>query len=256
MLLSTKGVLRHVAQSPQLLLLILPFFIYFLAKQYAQANFYRDPTSQYFDPSRAYNRMYTAVRSAQADAFVNASATRPFHRTVSTPPYLCIGMLTVARPGGYVYFRTSIGSLLEGLTQEERDSIYLMPFITHTDPKKHPVYPEPWLHNVVDRILVYSEAERLTKEQFEHIKELEAERDRTGTPDREKHLFDYGLLLKQCMDVNASYVAIMEDDVLALDGWYHRAKGALKDIERKASRNGIGDCKCPLANQYTLNNPS
>jgi hypothetical protein len=243
MLLNTKGVLRHATQSPHLLILTLPFFIYFLSKQYAQASFYRDPTSQYFDPSRAYNHMYTTVRSAQADAFINASATKPFHRTVSTNPYLCIGMLTVARPGGYVYFRTSIGSLLEGLTQEERNGIYVMPFITHTDPNRHPVYPEPWLRNVVDRILTYNESERLTKEQFDHIKELEAERDRSGQPDREKHMFDYGLLLKQCMDVNATYVAIMEDDVLAVDGWYHRTRAALQDIERKEARRDLKDCK-------------
>lgn len=255
MLLNLKGVLRHAIQNPQLLILIFPFFLYYIAKQYARVNFYRDPTSQYFDSSRAYDRMYTAVRTAQADAFINGSATHTFHRTVSTPPYLCIGMLTVARPGGFVYFRTSIGSLLEGLTQEERNGIYLMPFITHTDPTKHPVYPEPWLRNVVDRILMYNESERLTKEQFDHIKELEAERDRTGQPDREKHMFDYGLLLKQCMDTNATYVAVMEDDVLAVDGWYHRTRAAIKDIERKEARRGIKDCKPPIHSLYFHHTP-
>jgi hypothetical protein len=243
MLLNSKGVLRHVNQNPQLLILILPFFIYYIAKEYARVNFYRDPTSQYFDPSRAYDRMYTETRIAQADAFVNTSATHTFKRTSSAPPYLCIGMLTVARPAGVVYFRQSIGSLLDGLTQEERNGIYLMPFITHTDPTKHPVYPEPWLRNVVDRILMYNESARLTEEQFIHVKELEAERDRTGQPDREKHMFDYGLLMKECMDTNATYVAIMEDDVLAIDGWYHRTRAALKDIERKEARKGLKDCK-------------
>jgi len=245
MLLNSKGVLRHVNQNPQLLILILPFFFYYIAKQYARVNFYRDPTSQYFDPSRAYDRMYTETRIAQADAFINASATHTFKRMSTAPPFLCIGMLTVSRPGGFVYFRESVGSLLDGLTQEERNGIYLMPFITHTDPTKHPVYPEPWLRNVVDRILMYNESERLTKEQFEHIKELEAERDRTGQPDREKHMFDYGLLMKQCMDTNATYVAIMEDDVLAMDGWYHRTRAALKDIERKETRKGLKDCRSP-----------
>jgi hypothetical protein len=245
MLLNSKGVLRHVNQNPQLLILILPFFFYYIAKQYARVNFYRDPTSQYFDPSRAYDRMYTETRIAEADAFINVSATHTFKRMSTAPPFLCIGMLTVARPGGFVYFRESIGSLLDGLTQEERNGIYLMPFITHTDPTKHPVYAEPWLRNVVDRILMYNESERLTKEQFEHIKELEAERERTGQPDREKHMFDYGLLMKQCMDTNATYVAIMEDDVLAIDGWYHRTRAALKDIELKEARKGLKDCRSP-----------
>jgi hypothetical protein len=231
MLLNSKGVLRHVNQNPQLLVLILPFFIYYITKQYDRVKFYR--------------RMYTETRIAQADAFINASATHTFKRMGTAPPYLCIGMLTVARPGGFVYFRESIGSLLDGLTQEERNGIYLMPFITHTDPTKHPAYPEPWLRNVVDRILIYNESEHLTKEQFEHIKELEAERDRTGQPDREKHVFDYGLLMKQCMDTNVTYVAIMEDDVLAMDGWYHRTRAALKDIERKEARKGLKDCRSP-----------
>lgn len=44
---------------------------------------------------------------------------------------------------------------------------------------------------------------------------------------REKALFDYTYLLKACQAVNASYVAMLEDDVLALDGWYHRTRQAL-----------------------------
>jgi hypothetical protein len=152
-------------------------------------------------------------------------------------------MLTLARPSGIVYFRRSIASLLAGLTQEERNNVYVMPFVTHTDPTEHPVYGEPWLNNAVDRVLTYNTSEILTQEERAHIKDLEAERIKTGQPDREKHMFDYGLLLKTCATVNAPYIAMFEDDILALDGWYHRTKAALLEIERLNKLKGITDCE-------------
>ncbi|CAI4213499.1 unnamed protein product [Parascedosporium putredinis] len=73
-----------------------------------------------------------------------------------------------------------------------------MPLIGHINASTHPIYDEPWLHNVADRILTYRTVEAASEENVRHIEELELARQKTGQPDREKHLLDYTLLLRQC----------------------------------------------------------
>jgi len=233
-----SGLFQRKGQKPFLLALLIPISIFLLACSYARSHFYRDPTSQFFDPARAYQQLYSSARRQEAEIFVNTSSTKPFLRKSPYPPLLCIGMLTIARPSGDVYFSASIGSLLAGLTQFERDAIYLVPFIGHTNASKHPSYTEPWLHNIADRVLTYNTSKFTSEEQYIHIQELERERERTGVPDREKHMYDYVQLLKQCDSVEAKYVAIIEDDALALDGWFHRTRKGLEEIERRTQGKG------------------
>lgn len=234
---------RRVLQKPVLLCLLFPVVFFLLARHYAKVNFYRDPTSKFFDPSRAYERRYSAVRQREADIFVDVSATKPFRRSSERAPLLCVGMLTIARPSGDVYFRTSMGSLLAGLTPHERDSIYLVPFIGHTNASAHPAFAEQWLHNVADLVLTYDNSKFLSEEQYAHIEQLELEREKTGIPDREKHMFDYTQVLKECENVGAEYIAIVEDDVVALDGWFHRMRKGLREVERQTKNKGQSGCE-------------
>lgn len=218
-------------------LIILSFILlYTCAVQYCRVRYYRDPTSFFFDPRRAYTEGYSAVRRQQADAFIeSASSKSTFNRSIASPePSLCVGIASIAR-GNARYFSTSVGSLLEGLTTEERQQIHLVLFIAHTDPHTHPDYAEPWLENVADRVLTYF----LPEDQFEHIQKLENDRGLF----REKALFDYTYLLKTCAAVQAPYILMMEDDVIALDGWYHRTRDALKLAERQSHLKGSSNCK-------------
>jgi len=36
-------------------------------------------------------------------------------------------------------------------------------------------------------------------------------------------MYDYGYLLEECDQTDAAWIAIVDDDVLARDGWYTRA---------------------------------
>jgi len=152
----------------------------------------------------------------------------------SLTPKLCVGIASVARDGAR-YFRTSVGSLLEGLTKEEREDIYVILFIAHTNPSTHPAFSEKWLENVADRVLTYA----LPYEQFKHIKELEKDQGSF----REKAVFDYTYLLKACSAVGAPYILMNEDDVIALDGWYHRSQRALEIAETQSHLKGFPNCK-------------
>ncbi|KAL8694450.1 MAG: hypothetical protein Q9224_003569 [Gallowayella concinna] len=139
---------------------------------------------------------------------------------------MCIGVATVARSSAQQYVRGTIGSLLHGLHEEERRSIYLMPFIAHTKPKDHPIYHEPWLAVVSNRILEYdvSDEDRSRLEQFEE-----------GHHFRNKSMYDYGYLLQKCHETGASWITMVEDDVLARAGWYTEARHALERTRLKES---------------------
>lgn len=230
-------------------IIFLSFLVfYILAVQYCRLSYYRDPTSFFFDPRRAYAEGYSAVRRQQADDFIESASKSNFNKSTASPvSNFCVGVASVAR-GSARYFSTSVGSLLEGLTTEERQGIHLVLFIAHTDPQTHPDYAEPWVANVADRVLTYA----LPEDQFEHIRKLENDRGLF----REKALFDYIYLLKACAAVEAPYILMVEDDVIALDGWYHRTRDALELAEKQSHLKGSLNCKNQIAVQATSENPT
>jgi hypothetical protein len=208
--------------------------VYLIALIYVRSITSRDPGSWFFNPRTAYTPEYSSVRSLQAESFiVSADTAAPFRRSRHSgqPLHLCVGIPSIAREGVH-YLRTTVGSLLEGLTTRERDGIHLIVFIPHSDPKAHPAYHEPWLANLADDILQYN----VSKEQFDHIVEMEHAQGLF----REKGLYDYTYLLKACEATGAPHIAMLEDDVIAMDGWYHRTRSGIDQAGRECLRNGRG----------------
>lgn len=115
------------------------------------------------------------------------------------------------------YTGLTVASLLAGLSKTERKSIYLNILIGNTDPSKHPIYSEKWLSTLPDRLLTYKEDDP----DFERIKDWEE-----GGWYRNKTIYDYTHLLKDCYDTGADYVAMIEDDTLAVKGWLVRFTGS------------------------------
>ncbi|KAL4869008.1 hypothetical protein BDV12DRAFT_168742 [Aspergillus spectabilis] len=227
-LLSSKPLLVKPSLSTrQLFLAILLLYLFLIFS--ARYRCSRDPTSAFFQPSTAYTPVYSTVRAAQADRYIeNAEAEigESWQWGSSQHPSICVGVATVARKNAR-YFKSMVGSVLEGLSQTERAGIHLILFIAHTDPLQHPAYEESWLYKVADQVLLY---DNVTVD-IEHIRSLETSEARFSA--REKALFDYTYLLKSCAAVNASYVAMLEDDILAMDGWYHRTRQALVSVEEQ-----------------------
>ncbi|KAL2868994.1 uncharacterized protein BJX67DRAFT_371001 [Aspergillus lucknowensis] len=189
----------------------------------------RDPTSAFFQPATGYAPAYSTVRAAQAEQYIadaDAGVGEAWRWKSSPDPSICVGVATVARKN-VRYFKGMVGSVLEGLSERERADMHLILFIAHTDPSQHPAYGESWVHRVADRVLLYDNE----SVDIEHIRSLETDEARLAA--REKALFDYTYLLKACAAVNASYVAMLEDDVLAMDGWYHRTRQALDSAEEQ-----------------------
>jgi hypothetical protein len=211
--------------------------IYLLLMYFARETYYRDPTSIFFDPERGYLPNYSRVRSEQADAFIEQVNSFTVVPTKSSgDASLCVGFATVARDGPQ-YVKTAVGSVLEGLSESERASMHLILLIAHSDPSQHPAYSEEWLHRVADTVLLYDD----TKDDMSRIVEWEKQQNKAMA--REKGLYDYKYLLQACYATNTSNVAILEDDVIALDGWLHRTRDALSKAEQQTRQLGRSTCE-------------
>jgi hypothetical protein len=189
----------------------------------------RDPTSVFFNPQRGYQPRYSQFRRKQAAAFISAHNNterlgRP--KTSNTEKKLCVGIPSLGRRGAQ-YVHETIGSLLQGLAADERDEIFLMVFIPHTDPTNHPFYSETWLHELTDRVLTYD----IEDSDKEDVRMMEDE----GGVFVTKGLYDYSYLLSRCAEQHTPYIAIFEDDVIAMDGWFHRTIFAIHQAEQQTA---------------------
>ena len=214
--------LRKLVLSPLNLIAITFAGAYFFVILLLSHTSRRDPTSYFFDSQRAYERKYSAKRLKEAEDFIATADARNQSRWSSpNVPLLCIGVATVARRGDQ-YVSATIGSLIEGLSAEERRNIFLNILIAHTDPMKHPAFSHKWIHTLPDRVLEYKNDSAI----FNQLREWEE----TGQY-RNKTIYDYSYLLQNCYDTGAEYLAMIEDDTIAVRGGYQRAMDAVQRVE-------------------------
>ena len=225
---SSKSLLRSLLDSlrahPRRSFLLLFVLLYLATFLTLLPSARRDPSSLFFSEKTGYAQRYSLARSAQAAAFVNATnASPPSPRIPAGKPRLCLGVPTVARPS-HQYIHLTIGSLLEGLTADERDALHLVLLIAHTDPAAHPIHAEPWPERLPDALLTYA---HLPASERAQLAAWEATADY-----RPKALFDYGLLLETCTRTTpAPFAAVLEGDVLAARGWLARTLAAAHAVE-------------------------
>lgn len=113
--------------------------------------------------SRPHILLFQSIQGLSAGVILEAGkASRRIHRRdqsvcgpaqLQSSPSICLGVATIARTKEQ-YIRRAIGSLLEGLTNDQRGSIHSAVF-AQTDRSQHPIYNEPWLKYVANEILQY-----------------------------------------------------------------------------------------------------
>jgi hypothetical protein len=108
---------------------------------------------------------------------------------------------------GEQYIRQTIGSLLDGLSKDKQDSVYLNVLIGQTDSLEHPISDDRWLETLPNKVLKYKEADIGRIRQWE-----EADLYSNTT------IFNYAYLLNDCYTTGAQYIAMIEDDTLAIEG--------------------------------------
>ncbi|KAI8956725.1 hypothetical protein F5Y11DRAFT_138907 [Daldinia sp. FL1419] len=200
---------------------------------YLRSKCYRDPSSLFFRPESARVLMYSSFRKAQARKYADLSALHTPTKWIanSTVPELCIGVASVSRHG-FSYLKETLGSVLEGLDDLERQHIYLVVFLAHADQSQHEDFGQPWLLNMADSLPTYPNDAKT----IDLVRQLEASGDYEAHARKQK--IDYTVLLGECARVGAKYTMTLEDDVIAMDGWYHRALTALNIAARKTQELG------------------
>lgn len=216
-------------------LFIVFLIIFGFTVQVARERCWRDPSSVVFQAEKSHEPVYSALRRDQANHFIRQATTEPQSKTNQTEqPEICVGMASVARKAPR-YFKDAVGSILDGLDEQERARMHLVLFIAQTNQSLHPAYGEGWIENVADTFLAYD----LPEEKMEEVRDWEI----AGGDFRQKALFDYTYLLSACERVGSPYIVILEDDVIALDGWFHRTEMALKTADEKTKQLGRNECK-------------
>ncbi|KAI1755921.1 integral membrane protein [Xylaria castorea] len=216
---------------------LLPFFLSFfllygLCALFLSHACFSDPSSLFWRPEQALQLSYSAVRREQARRFADeARVLDQVKWDNTTMPQLCLGIGSVSRHG-FSYLQDTLGSLLEGLDELERRQIYLVVFLAHSNQSKHEDSSAVWLHNMVDSLPAYPDNPQL----LELLETLED--DDSYPAHARKQKIDYSVLLDECAKVQPAYTATLEDDVIALDGWFHRLLDALRKAERQTQDMG------------------
>ena len=215
------GVLRWLRSRPGTSAFLAFLLVYLALIRYCSQAYYRDPTSAFFDPARGYEPRYSAERQNDADNLVRDANVTTYVQTTPQDPQMCIGIATVAREQDQ-YVRRTIGSLIDGLEANEREQILLLVLVAHVDPDTHPVYGEPWLTNVADKTLLYD----VSQARLQNLRDWETNKDYT-----KKAIFDYTYVLQKCVDAGTRWIAMIEDDTLAVEGWFSRTMDALQKAD-------------------------
>lgn len=133
---------------------------------FCKYQFWRDPHSTFFDSSAAYDMKYTSVRQAEAKMLIDSTAIQSnlSHKT-STNPVMCAAVISVKRKE-IQYLNETVGSLLVGLTDEERSALNVQVLFADLDPSVHPDYNSEWLN-----LLDYWSGYNISEEQMEVLRE-------------------------------------------------------------------------------------
>jgi len=213
-------------RTPRLLLLLtLTTLLYLTYRLHALSA--RDPTSLFFAPRTAYTPRYSAQRRAQAASFIARANTSDYIWTKAQlgERKLCVGISSLATHGP-AYLEGAVGSLLEGLTEDERRDMYVVVFVPHSDPRVHAAYEETWLAALTDHILTYNLS---STDEMARVRAMEKSDPSASHDAREKPSFDYRYLAEYCAQQQTQYIAIFDDDVLAATNWFRRSVVALAD---------------------------
>jgi len=215
---------RPYMASPQVKLFVVFAIVYCIVLQHLWLVSSQDPSSFFLDAKRAYQRRYSSTRIEEASDFIATSENDRDHSKAASDPSICIGIPTVQRDDAK-YFHLLVGSLLDGLSDTERSDILLLPFIANIDPYIHYAYNSSWLFDLSDEVVTYENVSIWDKARMRS--------QETPKGHMKKALFDYSFMLRRCLDSQAPYILMLEDDVIAADGWYRRTKAALADLANR-----------------------
>ncbi|KAM0262926.1 hypothetical protein ACHAQJ_001519 [Trichoderma viride] len=191
---------------------------------------YDDPSSIFFNADRAYKQRFSEVRAAEADAYVQ----NPPARVTPINPVdklLCIGIPSVNRTT-QSFLASTVATLSDTLTPEERASIRIVVLLANKSPSKHFAYGQDWLEPLVDEVLLYGEPPDGSTI-YRRIPFDLKEGNIRGDSRVENMRLDHSALVEACREHDYPYFALVEDDIVTTRDWYPRFKKGLAYVEKK-----------------------
>ncbi|KAH8686140.1 hypothetical protein BGZ60DRAFT_396941 [Tricladium varicosporioides] len=219
----TQFIVRQLLKSHVGIILSLTTIVWLSILVIGKWYFWRDPHSAFFSLNHIYDFIYSDYRRSEANEFIT-KASRPNANLTkaSKNPEICVAVATVKRQNTQ-YVDIAIGSLLEGLTESERERIYVHVLFADTHPEVHPSWKEQWLVNAIDSAAGYN----VSSGELERLRKWEK-----GREFGKKGLYDYTALISFCHHyTTAPYTLILEDDIILADSWLVKTLHALRKIE-------------------------
>jgi hypothetical protein len=175
MLVRIRPLFHHLLKSTVGRTFFLSLLLWFAAFTYCRKTYFREPHSAFFQSEYVYDLQYSLFREKQALTYISSFSTPSTETTLegdSEAPEICAAFATIRREGKQ-YIDAAIGSLLEGLTENERKKLYLYVLFANTKPEVHESWNATWIREVADEVGSYV----VSADEFAHLKELEEKRD-------------------------------------------------------------------------------
>ena len=132
---------------------------------------WRDPHTAFFSEEGVYDLDYSSFRQAEAHEFIaqaNSGAHNRTHISGISSPSICAAITTFNR-NGRQYLNETVGSMLAGLTDEERNELEVQLLFAHVDSTVHPDWNARWLE-AMDQSGTYN----VSREDLSRVQEWEA----------------------------------------------------------------------------------
>jgi hypothetical protein len=214
-------------------------------------NAYDDPSSLFFKPSHAFNRVYSAIREDESAEFIYrvllkvVSPDSKVSVTDRRNEQVCIGIPSVSGRHSTPLLHT-LGTLSDTLTPEERDSIYIIVLLANENPYMHIAYGEPWLSQLADEVFTYNGSIFLganpphRKEPSEAYSVLAYNmHEQTILWSRvQKTKFDNSIVVEACRHRDAPYFALIQDNVVASRDWLKRLRAGIPEVRKRTEKSG------------------
>jgi hypothetical protein len=142
-------------------------FIWLLVFATCKQLLWRDPHAAFFSENGVYDLKYSSLRQAEAQKFFQDVETKVQPKTAQQAPVICAAITTFKRDGRQ-YLNETVGTMLAGLTTEERSLLDVRLLFAHADGTVHPDWDSRWL-DTVDHWSGYN----VSQEDLTHIQELE-----------------------------------------------------------------------------------
>ncbi|KAK5991732.1 hypothetical protein PT974_07766 [Cladobotryum mycophilum] len=220
-----------------LLWLLLLIFCYF--------NSYDDPSSIFYNTSRAYEQKYSLVRSTEAEQYLQHLPAK--HRPAQpSERFLCIGIPSVNRTSES-FLAYTIATLTDTLTPDERASVHLVVLLANKSPKNHFGYGQSWLEKIADEVILYGEppsgsSNKNGSSVYRTIPfdlydgDNDGHAEHRGDGRVENMRLDHSALVETCKNHGSPYFALVEDDIIASRDWFKRFKRGLTYVENQAKK--------------------